>query len=79
MGYKSYTVKRKPVRKPAQQKARLSFALEHEYWSQEWNNIIWSDESHFEVLKAPPAHPKMSILVRFFTFLISSACDRAWC
>ena len=27
----------------------------------------------------PPPHPKMSILVRFFVFLISSACDRAWC
>ena len=52
MGYKSYTVKRKPVLKPAQQKARLSFALEHQYWSQEWNNIIWSDESHFEVLNS---------------------------
>ena len=50
MEYKSYTVKRKPVRKPAQQKAWLSFALEHQYWSQEWNNIIWSDESNFEVL-----------------------------
>ena len=50
MGCKSYTAKRKPVRKSSQQKARLSFALEHQYWSQEWNNIIWSDESHFEVL-----------------------------
>ena len=50
MGYKSYTVKRKPVRKAVQQKARLSFAQGHQYWSKDWNNIIWSDESHFEVL-----------------------------
>ena len=50
MGYKSYTVTRKPVRKAVQQKGRLSFAQEHQYWSKEWNNIIWSDEFHFEVL-----------------------------
>ncbi|CAF4180904.1 unnamed protein product, partial [Rotaria magnacalcarata] len=35
--------------KPAQQKARLSFVQEHQYWSKEWNSIIWSDEFHFEV------------------------------
>ncbi|CAF1152813.1 unnamed protein product [Rotaria sordida] len=50
MGYKSYTAKRKPYRKPSQRKQRLSFARQHQYWMKEWNNIIWSDEAHFEVL-----------------------------
>ncbi|CAF1375186.1 unnamed protein product [Rotaria sordida] len=49
MGYKSYTAKRKPYRKPSQRKQRLSFARQHQYWMKEWNNIIWSDEAHFEV------------------------------
>ena len=50
MGFRSYTAKRKPFRKPAQQKQRLTFAKDHQYWLKEWNNIIWSDEPHFEVL-----------------------------
>ena len=49
-GYKSYTAKRKPLRKPEHQRKRLAFAKEHELWSKEWNNIVWSDEAHFEVL-----------------------------
>ncbi|CAF4934189.1 unnamed protein product, partial [Rotaria socialis] len=49
MGYKSYTAKRKPLRTPAQIKKRLTFAKDHQYWSNEWNNVIWSDEAHFEV------------------------------
>ncbi|CAF4884106.1 unnamed protein product [Rotaria socialis] len=35
---------------PVHKKQRFLFAREHQYWSQEWNNIIWSDEAHFEVL-----------------------------
>ena len=31
IGYKSYTVKKKPMRKPAQIKQRLAFAREHQY------------------------------------------------
>ena len=31
MGYKSYTAKKKPLRKPEQRKQRLSFAKEHQY------------------------------------------------
>ncbi|CAF3647350.1 unnamed protein product, partial [Rotaria socialis] len=50
MGHKSYTAKRKPLKTPAQIKKRLKFAKEHQYWLSEWNNIIWSDEAHFEVL-----------------------------
>ncbi|CAM4973016.1 unnamed protein product [Rotaria socialis] len=41
---------KKPLRTPAHKKQRFLFAREHQYWSQEWNNIIWSDEAHFEVL-----------------------------
>ncbi|CAF3380963.1 unnamed protein product [Rotaria sp. Silwood2] len=50
MGYSNYTAKRKPYRKPSQRRQRLSFARQHQYWVKEWNNIIWSDEAHFEVL-----------------------------
>ncbi|CAF3533201.1 unnamed protein product [Rotaria socialis] len=50
MGHKSYTAKREPLRTPAQIKKRLKFAKEHQYWLSEWNNIIWSDEAHFELL-----------------------------
>ncbi|CAF4709667.1 unnamed protein product, partial [Rotaria socialis] len=50
MGYKSYTTKKKPMRKPAQIKQRVIFARDHQYWTTEWNNVIWSDEAHFEVL-----------------------------
>ncbi|CAF2626891.1 unnamed protein product [Rotaria sp. Silwood2] len=24
--------------------------IEHEHWLDEWNNVMWSDETHFEVL-----------------------------
>ncbi|CAF4645019.1 unnamed protein product [Rotaria sp. Silwood2] len=50
MGYKSYTTKRKPLRTPDQIKQRLKFANDHKHWLKEWQNIIWSDEAHFEVL-----------------------------
>lgn len=50
MGYKSYTAKRKPLRTPAKVKSRLTFAKDHQYWLDEWNYVIWSDEAHFEVL-----------------------------
>ncbi|CAM2729429.1 unnamed protein product [Rotaria socialis] len=49
MGYKSYTAKRKLLRTPAQIKKRLTFDKYHQYWSNEWNNVIWSGEAHFEV------------------------------
>ena len=49
MGYKSYRAKKKPLRTSAHKKQRLLFAREHQYWCREWNNIIWSDEAHFEV------------------------------
>lgn len=49
MGYKSYVAKKKPFRKPSNKKERFSFAKKHQNWSKEWNNIIFSDESHFEL------------------------------
>ena len=59
MDYKCYTAKRKPLRNPRQIKERLEFAKEHQQWLNEWNNIIWSDEAHFEVLNR-----KNHVLVR---------------
>ena len=50
MGYKSYTTKKKPIRKPFQIKQRLTFARDHQYWISEWNNVICNDEAHFTVL-----------------------------
>ncbi|CAF1405644.1 unnamed protein product [Adineta ricciae] len=50
MGYKCYTTKRKPLRTPDQIKQRLKFAKDHKHWLKEWQNIIWSDEAHFEVV-----------------------------
>ena len=49
MRYKSYTAKSKLFRKSEHKKERLSFAKEHQNWLNEWNNINWSDEAHFEV------------------------------
>ncbi|CAF3399079.1 unnamed protein product [Rotaria socialis] len=47
---RSYTAKKKPMRKPAQIKQRVIVARDHQYWTTEWNNVIWSDEAHFKVL-----------------------------
>ena len=30
------------------EKERLAFTKEHQSWLNEWNNIIWRDEAHFE-------------------------------
>ena len=49
-GYKSYTTKWKPYRKPHHCSSRLSFAKKYSGWTfNQWKNIIFSDESHFEV------------------------------
>ena len=50
MGYKSYTVKRKPLRTPAQIEQRLTFGKDHQHWLNEWNNVIWSDKTHLKSL-----------------------------
>ena len=49
MSYKSYQAKTKPLRTPAHKKQRLLFVRECQYWCREWNNVIWSDEAHFQV------------------------------
>ena len=59
MGYECYIAKRKPFRNPRQIKDRLKFAKEHQQWLNEWNNVIWSHEAHFEVLNR-----KNQVLVR---------------
>ena len=41
--------KSQPFRKLEHKKERLSFAEEHQNWLNEWDNIIWSNEIHFEV------------------------------
>ena len=49
-GYYSYTAKRKPYRTAAHKRKRLEFANGHIDWlPNDWENIIWSDEAHFEL------------------------------
>ncbi|CAF4700528.1 unnamed protein product [Rotaria magnacalcarata] len=49
-GYKSYTVKPKPYRKPSHCSARLKFAKQCSDWNfSDWKTVLFSDESHFEV------------------------------
>ncbi|CAF3997138.1 unnamed protein product [Rotaria magnacalcarata] len=49
-GYKSYTTKRKPYRKPSHCSARLKLAKQCSDWNfSDWKTVIFSDESHFEV------------------------------
>ena len=49
-GYKSYTTKRKSYRKLQHRFSRLKFARKHDRWTfNQWKNVIFSDESHFEV------------------------------
>lgn len=50
MGYGFYTAKEKPLLTSLQKKKRLRFAKDHENWTlDQWREIIWSDESKFEV------------------------------
>ena len=49
-GYKSYTKKKKPYRKPTHCSLRLKFAKKYSEWNfNDWKNVIFSDESHFKV------------------------------
>src|SRR6266540_5297347 len=43
-------VKKTLVTEPNRKK-RLLWAQEHENWEKEWKNVIWSDESKFELFK----------------------------
>lgn len=50
MGYGFYTAKEKPLLTSLQKKKRLKFARDHLNWTaDQWRQIIWSDESKFEV------------------------------
>ena len=49
-GYKSYTKKKKPYRKPIHCSLRFKFAKKYSEWNfNDWKNVIFSNESHFEV------------------------------
>ena len=49
-GYRSYTVKWKPIRNASQRKVRLQLANDYITWlSYDWKRIIWSDEAHFKL------------------------------
>src|SRR6266545_1801506 len=42
---------KKPLVTEPNRKKRLLWAQEHENWEKEWKNVIWSDESKFELFK----------------------------
>ena len=42
---------RKPLVTKKNQVKRLNWAKERQKWNDEWNNIIWSDESKFELFR----------------------------
>ena len=70
-GYKSYAAKRKPYRKPSHCSSRLSFAEKCSDCNfNDWKNVIFSDESHFEV-----ANRKNRSYIRF----LPSESDKAFC
>jgi hypothetical protein len=51
MGMKSYVQKRKPFRNRRQIKKRYEWCQRMQVWSDEqWAKVIWSDESHFELI-----------------------------
>lgn len=44
---------RKPLLSSANTKTRLTFAREHKEWTvPEWNNVLWSDKSSFEIFNS---------------------------
>lgn len=50
LGYRFYTAKEKPLLTRLQKKKRLKFSQDHKNWTaDQWCEIIWSDESKFEV------------------------------
>ena len=47
----SYIAPRKPRITPTQRRDRLQWCYEHLNWSmEEWSNVIFSDESNYEIL-----------------------------
>lgn len=54
LGFYPYKLKRKPKLTEKQHEDREKFAKKHEKWTEnEWKNVLWSDESFFE-LNHPP-------------------------
>lgn len=50
-GLKECKARKKPWLSEHNKKNRLEWALKHRDWSvEDWSNILWSDESNFEVL-----------------------------
>ena len=50
VGYRSYTVKWKPIRNASPRKVRLQFANDYITWlPYDWKRIIWTDKAHFEL------------------------------
>ena len=48
-GFYARVGKRKPFVSKKNKKIRFEWAKERLHWTSEWNSIIWSDESRFEV------------------------------
>jgi transposase len=52
-GFSSRIKKKKPKLTEKHKKSRLDWAKKHESWtSEEWKNVIWSDESKFNLLNS---------------------------
>src|SRR5437660_11082245 len=50
LGFSSRIPARKPLLTGTQKENRLNWCLERQTWSiRKWGNVIWSDESRFEV------------------------------
>lgn len=50
-GLKGCKARKKPWLSERNKKHRLEWALQHKDWTvEDWSNILWSDESNFEVL-----------------------------
>lgn len=49
-GLKGCKPRKKPWLSEKNRKARLEWALKHKNWTvEDWSNVLWSDESNFEV------------------------------
>ncbi|CAG9565363.1 unnamed protein product [Danaus chrysippus] len=53
-GLKGFKARKKPWLSEHNKKNRLEWALKHRDWSvEDWSNVLWSDESNFEVFGTP--------------------------
>ena len=50
-GLRGCVAVKKPLLRPAKIKSRLEFARRHKHWTvQQWDKVLWSDESAFQLL-----------------------------